>query len=174
MNAGRATNIQIIKKAVSSESGKAYLEQTESSATNHLTDAPNQNTREVDVVSIDDFVRESPGLSVGAIKIDAEGFEYPILMGAVKTIERDQPLILTEMSNQDDRLKLPTFQKEIGYSAYAFVKPPDRPKSGRFVFVPLGLEGYRKHELKMIFLVPPRLEGELGAPDNQIGASACR
>lgn len=45
---------------------------------------------EIDTISIDEFVKEN-GIKVDYIKVDTEGSEMPILVGAKETILRDRP-----------------------------------------------------------------------------------
>jgi hypothetical protein len=51
------------------------------------------NTESVDVVTLDSFNLDN----VDIIKIDVEGFELFVLMGAALTISRDRPIIQTEL-----------------------------------------------------------------------------
>jgi len=47
---------------------------------------------EVEIVSIDDFVREH-NLTVGMIKLDVEGSEYDVIKGALNTIKKQHPVL---------------------------------------------------------------------------------
>ena len=51
------------------------------------------NTCEVEVTTIDDFVKEHH-LSIGFIKIDAEGVELGVLKGAADTIKSQRPIMI--------------------------------------------------------------------------------
>lgn len=55
----------------------------------------------ISLTTLDAFVA-AEGLSrVDAIKVDVEGHEYQVLMGAMKTLMRFQPMILVEMSSKN-------------------------------------------------------------------------
>ena len=47
---------------------------------------------DVDVITLDDFVREHQ-LKVGLIKLDVEGFEEPLIKGALETIKSQRPTL---------------------------------------------------------------------------------
>ena len=86
---------------------------------------------------------------VCAMKIDVEGADLAAVEGAIDTIRRDQPLILTEFNaseiNRPERLK--EFADEVCYRLFAI------PAFGAEM-VPFDGRG------KMIFLVPPRLHSQ--------------
>lgn len=50
-------------------------------------------TEEVEVIRIDDFVKEH-NLEVGVLKIDVEGFEPQVIEGALNTIKEQTPILL--------------------------------------------------------------------------------
>lgn len=50
----------------------------------------------VRICRLDDVVRERALNSLDLLKIDVEGFEVPVLLGARVTIERDRPVIVVE------------------------------------------------------------------------------
>lgn len=55
--------------------------------------------------------------NVGLIKIDTEGYEFPILLGASQTILRDKPRLIIEihMPYQEQKQKITQFLKEMNY-----------------------------------------------------------
>ena len=57
----------------------------------------------VDAVSLDDFCEQS-ALRPDILKMDVEGAEYDVLMGAVKTIGRCRPKLLIELHHFDGNL----------------------------------------------------------------------
>lgn len=60
-----------------------------------------QNSIEVPVISLDEFVIENQLDSVDFIKIDVEGFELQVIQGALKTIEKFKPILIFEYSLQN-------------------------------------------------------------------------
>jgi FkbM family methyltransferase len=61
----------------------------------------------ITLLSIDQFAIEDLSL----IQLDVEGYELPVLQGAVETIERQQPVIVIE----DDRRNCSELLNELGY-----------------------------------------------------------
>jgi FkbM family methyltransferase len=56
-----------------------------------------QKENVVSVRMLDDWMKEDGPLKVDIIKLDVDGYEYPILKGALKTLERFLPLIFIEI-----------------------------------------------------------------------------
>ena len=56
--------------------------------------------------------------NVSLIKIDVEGFELKVILGALSTIKRCKPIIIVEISNQNTSKKLIQILKKIGYNIY--------------------------------------------------------
>lgn len=83
----------------------------------------------VEIVSIDDFLTDRDLLPVEFIKIDVENFEFYVLKGAEKTIDRYRPAIYMEMGagqiRQDDIL---LFFERNDYALYG-------EERGRFVLI---------------------------------------
>jgi FkbM family methyltransferase len=82
-----------------------------------VLDHPN-NGQEVSIRRLDDLL---PHANVDFIKCDAQGFDYYVLRGAVKLIERSYPTILTEVAPRlaaecgVNYLQLYEFLKGLGY-----------------------------------------------------------
>ncbi len=70
--------------------------------------------------------------SVSFIKIDVEGFELPVLEGAVETIQRCRPLMLVEQNGNDEvhfgrpRNEATAFLESLGMRRH-----PDEPKMSK-------------------------------------------
>lgn len=60
-----------------------------------------QKTEEVDVLRLDDYVRENQITRLDVIKMDVEGFEYSVMAGGLETIRRFRPAILFECWHDD-------------------------------------------------------------------------
>jgi FkbM family methyltransferase len=92
------TNVIPVQKAVSAEKGKATLFLSEDSLTNSLHGDGLMGSVEVDVTSIDEFIK-SVNSPVNLAKIDVEGEEINVLEGMKKTIAENPDLkILAELS----------------------------------------------------------------------------
>lgn len=122
-------NVVVENAGVSESSGMLTLgipdnRLQEASFEPRLREANDCRTIEVPTVSLDEyFANESR--RIGAIKIDVEGHELAVLRGAMKLLERDQPLVVCEcesrhMANGDVRSTLQWFAEQ-GYGGH-FVK----------------------------------------------------
>ena len=81
---------------------------------------------------------------IGGIKIDVENFEYEVFLGAKQRIVQDQPIIYSELWDNQNRYDCFEFFKNIGYNIYALeqaeLRPLDQLKSPtqNFFFLPNG------------------------------------
>jgi FkbM family methyltransferase len=92
------SNIIPVAKAVSNCSGKQKLFLASDPGEHSLSDYVGTEFIEVDVTSVDEFVR-SQNLSVDLIKMDVEGSEMRVLEGMAETIAKNPYLkIITEFS----------------------------------------------------------------------------
>ncbi|TQR28645.1 hypothetical protein DMB92_09090, partial [Campylobacter sp. MIT 99-7217] len=67
---------------------------------------------DIECKRLDDFeIREK----IASIKIDVEGMETKVLIGAKKTIEKNRPLIYIEAINQNAYLEIDELMQELGY-----------------------------------------------------------
>lgn len=89
--------IDVIQKAVSSKIGQLtfYVQDTHGAVSNSLVDYwhsdENKNKVLVEVVTIDSFFDD---IKYDFLKIDAEGVEYDVLIGATQTIKKYKPKII--------------------------------------------------------------------------------
>ena len=60
--------------------------------------------------------------SVGLIHLDVEGFEYPVLLGSQKTIERTRPVVVLEMSTCESEMM--QIMKDLNYKVSAYYGDP--------------------------------------------------
>ena len=86
------------QEAVAEKKGRAIfnISNTDLDAANSLSMFKRSSTVsgiEVNVTSIDDFVKEQGIKKVNFIKIDAEGAEYYVLLGAANTLAKQRPII---------------------------------------------------------------------------------
>ena len=75
---------------------------------------------EVEVISLDDFVETNNLSKLDFIKMDVEGWEYKVLLGARETIKRFNPKIVIPLyHNTSDLFTIPLLMNEIGkYKLY--------------------------------------------------------
>lgn len=86
---------------------------------------------------------EREGSRIKAIKMDVENFEYFVLKGGEKLIQKNAPLIYTELWENENREKCLTFIRAQGYSVNVL-------NSGQ-----LELFNPEKHHTQNFFFLPP-------------------
>lgn len=106
-----------------------------------------ESSIDVEVVSVDDFASQRK-LRVNAIKIDVEGFDYEVLLGARETIREYSPVVLTECEVTDDLL---SFASSLACRIYAFQRHR-HTRAVRFGEINAVLPG--DTVTKMLFVVP--------------------
>lgn len=90
----------------------------------NVFDALNKET--IKVITLDEYVRERQ-LKIGFIKIDVEGFEQPLLRGALATIRSQRPILYISIyHNADDFFNIkPMIEKlDLGYK-FKIAKVPN-------------------------------------------------
>jgi FkbM family methyltransferase len=80
------------------------------------------SSKKVDLITLDGMP-ELAGCRVGLIKIDVEGYEEKVLVGAMDIILRDKPIIYLEADRMDKLESLAVTLKLLGYS-YKVHNPP--------------------------------------------------
>lgn len=156
-------NIEVVQKGIYAHNGQMQFELAERSEVSHLTTEflSSPSVVDIEVTTIDSFLAEREPLPVTAIKTDAEGADFAALVGAKKTIERDQPLILSELWGVSDELA--SYVKELNYSIFAFGKPKEKSRQKLnqvFNFIEMGASNIHDFQLKMLFLVPQKLKAQ--------------
>lgn len=91
----------------------------------------------LEVKCLDDIIE--PQQKVSIIKIDVEGMEYEVLLGASKLIQKHKPLVTTECLNVDEFLKIEQYLAE-----YDYVMIDVLNLDPSFVFICLSNELHRK------------------------------
>jgi FkbM family methyltransferase len=142
-------NAHICEMAVGRTSGKANFIFASDSEISHLSKSAAEGA-EIDLVTIDDFVR-ARGLRVTGIKIDAEGTDIDVIEGAIATLEAQAPLILTEAKPES---RLFGLVSPLGYKIFGFTKESRKHRSHRLD----AITEEDTRPTKMLFLVPGRLQ----------------
>lgn len=100
----------------------------------------------VPVVCLDELIELAESdKKITAIKIDVENFEYFVLKGSEKIIQKHKPIIYCELWNNDNRKKCISLLNNLGYSALILDKkelvPFDRTliEKHNFFFLPESL-----------------------------------
>lgn len=151
-NAADHPNAHVHSLAVGKCAGKSFFILESNTEVSHLADPSTQcseQSNEIDVTTIDDFVAER-NLRITGIKIDVEGSDLDVIEGGLTTLRSQSPLVLTE-TKPDERLF--TLVRPLGYKVFAFTK---HPKAAQFRLQAIDHEG--NFQTKMLFLVPMRLQ----------------
>jgi FkbM family methyltransferase len=117
-------NIELVRAALSSESGKLRLTINENSELNSLTRSAESagQSELVDVVTLDAQVAQLGMHGVDFVKIDAEGEESNILRGGRQFLAEQSPLIQFEVkAGTDVNLQLVDEFSALGFDAYRLV-----------------------------------------------------
>ena len=127
LNTEKMPNIVRYKKALGDKflQGKLKIGVEGNSGTWYLMPG-----EDVEVLALDDY--EFRGVDL--LKIDVEGFEYFVIQGAKKTIERERPVIVIEVTNNLYRydLWMEDLREEIELLGYRL----DEKLNNNWVFVP--------------------------------------
>lgn len=95
-------NIKPLKYGVGERESTKYLEtlDTFNKGKNRVLDiSESEDSAKIKLISLDDFAQKENLIKIDAIKIDVEGYEYRVLLGARELIRRDRPLLLLELDD---------------------------------------------------------------------------
>lgn len=112
-------NAKAFNLGLGAKSGEGELVIAESSGSNTMADSgmldsASVNTVGVRITTVDDFVREEGLQRVDFIKMDTEGYEGKILMGAKETIKRFSPVLsMSAYHHSEDKKVIPEFIRSI-------------------------------------------------------------
>ncbi|RPI18816.1 MAG: FkbM family methyltransferase [Ignavibacteriae bacterium] len=67
-----------------------------------------------------DKLREFQNITIDAIKLDVEDYEYFVLKGGKKLIQKDKPLIFCEIHDNEKKAEILYLLSDLGYEAMAF------------------------------------------------------
>jgi hypothetical protein len=152
-NAALASNIEVIEAAVSSYDGRAQFFLSSGTATGSLEMQEGPQV-DVPVMKIDSFIAAHSAVDVGLVKIDIEGHDFEALMGMQGTIEKYQPLILTECRFSPE---LAAFCAQHAYKVFGSIRDP---QTLNMQFLEFISDDFEKEWHKMLFLAPLRLHSK--------------
>ncbi len=109
LNASKCRNVEIVQKALMENSGVVRFSQAGAAS------RPNDRGGiEVPATTIDEFVQNSGLTRLDFLKLDIEGYELPVLRGAVETIRRFRPkMALSVYHLHYDLTDIPLYLKKI-------------------------------------------------------------
>jgi FkbM family methyltransferase len=113
--------ISLMQAAVWSSSGQISFERAEQASSGMEGRVKEEGsavceTVRVAGIALDDYVFEQGGRPPALVKIDAEGGESAVLMGAKAVLDRYKPSILCEIHDPANGAELADFLTRIGYS----------------------------------------------------------
>lgn len=112
-------NVSVVAKAVSAKSGRGRLQVVDDQSWSKLEEyGPHPFTEEVievELVSIDEFVKTEDVRPPTLVKIDVEGAELAVLEGMRTTIAEHQPAIICEL--HDTHREFLAVIRDLGYRA---------------------------------------------------------
>lgn len=91
--------VEIFQLCVGAERGLVHLFADEEGGDNNAFIVENGGLA-CEVVPLDELARERDWPRIGALKIDVEGYDPRVIEGARHRIERDRPVILTELNRE--------------------------------------------------------------------------
>ena len=118
-------NIILMNVAVSDKSGIATFYHCSDDAYSSLKDTKRKeivSTYEVKVITIDDYVKSHNLENVSFIKIDVEGLEHNVLIGAKETLLSKKPIVFCEIyagsNSNENPLRTIHFIEALGYKPF--------------------------------------------------------
>lgn len=155
--AARATNLEVVPKAVADVDGQLGFCEGEASSVSHLASQPESSASTVEAVTLDTFVAER-GLHPLAVKVDIEGFDILALEGARRCAQQHRPVFLVEYNLEEDRPntheRLGDFLAEVNYQLIAIVRTEAGPFRCEYELKNVPALELAQHHTKMLFLVP--------------------
>ncbi len=99
------TNIVAVNKGCGNNHTEKLLVHAHdhNSGMNRIAVSDDEEGEIINIIRLDDFVKEKGVKKIHAIKADTEGFELQVLMGAAEILEKDKPVLLLEL--EDEQLK---------------------------------------------------------------------
>lgn len=115
-------NIKLLQCALSDHAGEAMLSISENAELNTLQQTASDNSESVRLRTLDECYTESGLGSIDFFKLDAEGEEIKILVGADKFLKQQSPLIMFELKHGDNiNLELINKFEQLNYKIFTLV-----------------------------------------------------
>lgn len=111
-------NVTLIEVALADQPGIASFDTQALSTTGKLAESvtsPGSTLTEVKVTTLDRMVAEQGISSVSLIKVDVEGAESRVLVGATDTLARLRPRLIVELHNPEQDLLVSRLLRDAGY-----------------------------------------------------------
>lgn len=113
IDANGISNVHVVEAAVAARSGNARFSTATSPSMGHLDD---QGELVVPAVSLDDLVNSGEVRPPRFLKIDVEGAEADVLLGAEETLRRLHPVILLSNHGYARHQQCCSYLRDLGYA----------------------------------------------------------
>jgi FkbM family methyltransferase len=123
----RLGNVQALNLAAGQRAERVPLLLSDQPFNSRLlpTSRSDDGMADVEVVPVDQIVREAVLPRVDVMKIDVEGAEGPVLRGAYETLSRFHPIVIVELDRERERAfgdepeEILGYLRDLGYAFYA-------------------------------------------------------
>lgn len=127
-------NVVIKPYAISDYTGVAFFTKTNSNFTGHLSDS--DSGYKVQVYSLDSLIEDGAIPSPDALKIDVEGEEYKVLLGASEMLEKNHPIIFLATHGSAVQNQCIFLLRQLGYTIFPVNPSLPVELSGELIAVP--------------------------------------
>ncbi len=113
---GLSKKIKVIPKALGDKNETAiiHFDFVGDGAARIGSKIKSKDSEKIEVIKLDDFIKKNKISKIGFIKMDVEGFEENVLLGAKKIIEKDKPVLsLSAYHKTSDKKRLPKIIKSL-------------------------------------------------------------
>jgi FkbM family methyltransferase len=93
------TNVIPFNKGLGQKEGELFLEEGEHNSGGNRISPDQRRGKKIAVTTLDQFLKENGVEKIDFIKIDVEGYEYNVLLGAGETITKHHPAFFIELVN---------------------------------------------------------------------------
>lgn len=112
LSLNRCRNVEVVEAAVSDENGKVSFQESVSSSSGQVFKSGKLNVK---AIMIDDLVARKIILPPNVMKIDVEGHEYSVLLGAAAVLRKYHPVVFLALDNGETRKNCLELLLSIGY-----------------------------------------------------------
>lgn len=125
-------NIEVVGSAVSSKAGESFFDINDSNFKGKLSSE--KTALRVTMITLDDFVQQKQ-LWPDLVKIDVEGAEEDVLLGAAEMIKQSTPTFIIELHNPQQDVKVAAILRDHGYDIQRV--NPEAHQPGQPTFLPI-------------------------------------
>ena len=127
LDANKCSNVKVVEKAASDKDGQALFTVGESASTGGLAEGePHSQRKQLTVMTtrLDSLVKDLGISHVRLIKIDVEGGETKVLLGALRTIQKYRPYLVIDLHTPEQDISVATLAASWNYGLTRLSGPP--------------------------------------------------